>query len=53
MFDWNGEIVGRFKLDKPITAFVVSEETGKLFGVSAYDDVDINSIYEYELPYLK
>jgi len=50
IFNWEGSIVGRYVLDKPITAFTISEETGKIYGVSSLGDSHINSIYEFELP---
>jgi hypothetical protein len=50
VFDWEGNVVDRYKLDKPITAFTISEETGKIYGVSPIGDSHINVIYEYDLP---
>lgn len=46
IWDWNGEFVRRFMLDKPVKYFTVSEAHGKLYGITNYTE---NVIYEYDL----
>ena len=50
VFDWDGQIAGRYRFDKPITPFTISEETGKIYGVTLPEEDVINDIYEYDLP---
>jgi len=50
VFDWNGNVAGRYKLDRPIVSFTLSEETGKIYCTSfPLDDIK-NEIFIYDLP---
>lgn len=47
VWSWDGELVKRFVLDKPVIWFVVSEKYGKIYGI---DIIGENKIYEFSLP---
>ncbi|MDR2911256.1 MAG: TolB-like 6-bladed beta-propeller domain-containing protein [Bacteroidales bacterium] len=49
-FDWDGNVAGRYKLDKSIITFTISEETGKIYCTPFPGEDVINYIYEYDLP---
>lgn len=49
VFNWEGQLVNRFTLNKPVITFAVVEKTQKLYAVS-FMDTDLNKIYEYSLP---
>jgi hypothetical protein len=49
VFDWDGEIVDRYLLDKSISSFAVSEKHGKIYGI---DFEGGNKIFEFDLPAL-
>ena len=53
VFDWEGNIEGRYRLDKPIAVFAISEKTNKIYGVPLPEEDVINVIYEYDLPIIK
>lgn len=46
IWNWEGEPISRFKLDKLIHQFTVSEKYNKLYGISVYETQEI---YEYDL----
>jgi hypothetical protein len=48
VFDWNGNLVKRFGLDKPVISFAVSEDCEKIYSVSINED-DISALYEYNI----
>lgn len=50
VFDWDGNIAGRYKLDQPIISFTLSEETGKIYCTSFPEGEDNNKLYVYDLP---
>jgi hypothetical protein len=50
VFDWEGNIVGRYAVDKPVTSFTISEKTGKIYANPFPEKDVINYIYEYDLP---
>ena len=50
VFDWDGNIAGRYKLDQPIISFTLSEETGKIYCTSFPKEEISNKIYVYDLP---
>ena len=47
VFDWKGNLTANYQLDKPVIAFTVSEELGKIYCTSLEEG---NIIYEYNLP---
>ncbi|MFC5683652.1 BF3164 family lipoprotein [Flavobacterium sp. MAHUQ-51] len=47
IWNWEGKLLKKYQLDKPITSFTVSEKDNKLFGISISNS---NEIYEYKLP---
>lgn len=47
VWNWEGELVYRAMFDKPVNDFTVSEEYGKLYGISFYV---IPELYEFDLP---
>ncbi|MDR3236226.1 MAG: TolB-like 6-bladed beta-propeller domain-containing protein [Prevotellaceae bacterium] len=47
VFDWDGNILNRYKLDKPSITFTVSENNRKMYCTS-FTETDV--IYEYDLP---
>lgn len=47
VFDWDGNILDRFKLDQPVLTYTVSENLNKIYATSF---TETNIIYEYELP---
>lgn len=47
VWNWEGKLLAKYLLDKPITAFTISEKENKLYAVSY---IGTNEIYEYELP---
>jgi len=49
IFNWDGSLAGRMKLDRPVITFAVSESNGKLYAVS-FDEADANKIFSYSLP---
>lgn len=49
VFNWEGQLVNRFTLNKPVITFAVVEKTQKLYAVS-FMDTDLDKIYEYSLP---
>ena len=53
VFDWDGNVAGRYKLDQPITSFTLSEETGKIYCTPFPGENVINIIYVYDLPKIK
>ena len=50
VFDWEGNIVGRYRFDRFISNFTVSEKTGKIYGLPYPGDEIIDVIYAYDLP---
>jgi len=53
IFDWSGNVAGRYKLDKPVTSFTISEKTGKIYCTPFPEtEAGINVIFEYDLPKL-
>ena len=50
VFDWEGNVAGRYQLDKPFREFTISEETGKIYCIPFSGEEVINFIYEYDLP---
>ena len=50
VFDWDGNAVGRFQLDKPIAPYTISEETQKIYGATLPEEDASRVIYEYDLP---
>jgi hypothetical protein len=48
VFDWNGNFIKNYRLDKPIIAFAVNDHNDKLYAVSLLED-DINAIYTCDL----
>lgn len=49
VFNWNGDVLDRYRLDKPIITFTVSESLGKIYCTSFLEP---EIIYEYNLPEL-
>jgi hypothetical protein len=47
VWDWDGNPIAQFVLDKPIVSFSVSEKFNKIYGVSP---VGMNQIYEFDMP---
>lgn len=47
IWNWEGELLYRTYFDRLLSNFTVSEEHGKIYGITP---LDINSIYEYEIP---
>jgi hypothetical protein len=47
IWDWEGNPILEYVLDKPITAFYVSKWNRKLYGVSFFN---MDEIYEFDLP---
>ena len=45
VWNWNGDIITRYILDKPITRFAVSENHNELYGTSLFEE---SKIYIYE-----
>ena len=50
VFDWDGNVVGRYKLDKPVISFTLSEKTGKIYCTSLPEEDVSNNIHIYDLP---
>jgi hypothetical protein len=48
IFDWNGNLIKNYRLNKPIIAFAVNDSNDKLYAVSLSED-DINAIYTCDL----
>jgi len=46
VWDWEGNLLDRFRLDQPITTFTYAEEFKKLYGISFFKE---DVLYEYEL----
>lgn len=44
IFDWDGNFIKNYRLDKPIHAFAINESNNRLYGVSPLEE-DINAIY--------
>ena len=53
VFDWEGNIADRYRLDQPICAFTISEKTGKMYCTPFPEIEPITVIYEYDIPLLK
>lgn len=51
IFDWEGNLLKRLKVNKPIITFAVSEQYKELYAVS-FLDTDINKIYKFPLPHI-
>jgi hypothetical protein len=49
VFDWDGNVAGRYQLEKSITSFTISEKTGKIYGTPFPGEDEINVIYEFDL----
>lgn len=49
VFNWDGDILGRYQLDKPAITFTVSERLNKIYCTSFLEP---EIIYEYNLPEL-
>jgi len=47
VWNWNGEPIYRAHFDKGITNFTLSEEHGRLYGLSASEQ---DVMFEYEFP---
>jgi hypothetical protein len=47
VWDWEGELLYRSYFDRLVSNFTVSEEYGKIYGITP---LDIHTIYEYEIP---
>ena len=47
VWDWEGNPVGCYELDRQIAPFAIAEQYGKLYGVN---QTDIDKIYVYPLP---
>lgn len=47
VWNWEGELIKRFALDKPIFSFAVSEEYRKIYGADIQGG---NKIYEFTIP---
>lgn len=47
IWNWQGELLDKYFLDKPIIAFTISEDNSKLYGTSI---LKMNEIYEFDLP---
>lgn len=47
VWDWNGNMISKIQLNKPVTDFAVSEKYNKLYGMSYFYP---DTLYEYELP---
>ncbi|WP_162419336.1 BF3164 family lipoprotein [Cyclobacterium roseum] len=46
VWDWEGNLLDRFRLDQPITTFTYAEEFKKLYGISFFKE---DVLYEYDL----
>jgi hypothetical protein len=46
IFNWNGDAIAKYKLNKPITSIAISEEGKKLYGVNIMKE---NEIYTFNL----
>jgi hypothetical protein len=49
IWDWNGNLITRYKLDKIISRFAVSEKHKRLYGTFVMNE---NEIYVFDLPFL-
>ena len=47
IWSWQGELLKKYILDKPIIAFTISDDNSKLYGTSI---LNMNEIYEFDLP---
>lgn len=47
IWNWNGNPVAQYKLNKPVTSFTISEERQTLYGVSY---LKMDELYEFKLP---
>ena len=47
VWDWEGNPIAKYELNKPIFSFTVSEKFSKIYATSSFT---VNEIYEYELP---
>lgn len=47
IWDWNGNLINRYKLDKPLTRYAISEKYQKLYGTFIMKD---DEIYIFDLP---
>ena len=48
VWDWNGNPIAKYQLDKELTYFTISEDFKKIYAVN-YENEDV--IYTYELPF--
>lgn len=46
VWDWEGNLLDRFMLDQPVTAFTYAEEFNKLYGLSFFKE---DVLFEYDL----
>jgi hypothetical protein len=46
VWDWEGNLLDRFRLDQPITTFTYAEELKKLYGISFFKE---DALFEYDL----
>ncbi len=46
VWDWEGNLLDRFRLDQPITTFTYAEEFKKLYGISFFKE---DVLFEYDL----
>lgn len=49
VFNWDGDLLRRVIVNKPIISFAVSEADKELYAVS-FSEADINRIYKFKLP---
>jgi hypothetical protein len=49
IWDWNGNLISRYKLDKPVTQYAISEKHQKLYGTFVLKD---DELYVFDLPNL-
>ncbi len=49
IWDWNGNLMNRYKLDKPLTRYAISEKYQKLYGTFVMKE---DEIYVFDLPTL-
>jgi hypothetical protein len=49
IWDWNGTLINRYKLDKPVTRYAISEKHQKLYGTFL---MKADEIYVFDLPNL-
>lgn len=47
IWDWDGNPIAQYQLNKPITSFTISEDKHRLYGISY---LNMGEIYQFELP---